>query len=98
MTNGMRNTMDEQKERLLNSINRDIRFHSWCHRTKRKLLLPFRKMMPAREIVWADGYGGKFPACPRCGEYVYYADMCCFCGQRLIDGQTVGRVLEKYER
>ena len=97
MMDGMRR--DPYREQMmLRKINRKIRRKSWMHRTKRKLLLPFLKLMKPKPIVWADGYGGKYPACPRCGEYVYSDDMCCFCGQRLTGKQTVGKVLEARER
>lgn len=96
--------MDEKRrdwyrdQRLMKKINRRIARRNWMHRTKRKLLLPFRKLMKPKEITWAAGYGGLFPACPRCGEYVYYKDLCCFCGQRLKDATTVGAVMDKYGR
>ena len=86
------------EDKRLKKINRQIRMRSWKHRTKRRLLLPFIRFMKPKDIVWADGYGGKYPACPRCGEYVYYDDMCCFCGQRLANSTTVGRVMESHER
>ena len=98
MTNGMRYTVTEKQRKLMEKISRKFRRRSWWYRTKRKILLPFLKLTPAKNIVWAEGYGGRYPACPRCGEYVYYADTCCFCGQRLRDGQTIGQVLEEHER
>ena len=98
MTNGMKCTVTEEQRKSLEKINRQIMRKSWWYRTKRKFLLPFLKLMPAQDIVWTIGYGGSYPACPRCGEYVYYADLCCFCGQRLRNAQTVGSVMEKHER
>ena len=96
MTNGMKRMVTERDLKAMAKINRQISRKSWWRRMKRKILLPFLKLMPAQEIVWADGYGGKFPACPRCGEYVYYADMCCFCGQRLKENtKTVGGVMDE---
>ena len=96
MTNGMRRTTDERAEKMLAKMNRQISRRAWWRRTKRKILLPFLKLMPEKDIVWADGYGGSYPACPRCGEYVYYRDMCCFCGQRF-SGKvtTVGEVMNR---
>ena len=95
MTNGMRRTVTEKQQNALDRINRQIRRRTLLRRMKRKILLPFLKLMPARHIVWTDGYGGSYPACPRCGEYVYYRDMCLFCGQRLKDAVTVGQMLER---
>jgi hypothetical protein len=94
----MKCTVTEEQRKSLEKINRQIMRKSWWYRTKRKFLLPFVKLMPAQDIVWTVGYGGSYPACPRCGEYVYYADLCCFCGQRLRNAQTVGSVMEKHER
>jgi hypothetical protein len=54
--------------------------------------------MKPRRIVWAEGYHGSYPVCPCCGEYVYYKDLCCFCGQRLEDATTVGAVMESHGR
>lgn len=35
-----------------------------------------------KKVVWMEDYdGGKYPACPCCGEPAYYPDQCCFCGQ-----------------
>lgn len=87
-----------EEQRTMKKINRRIRFNSWRHRAKRKVLFPFRKLMKPRRIVWAEGYHGSYPACPRCGEYVYYKDLCCFCGQRLEDATTVGAVMESHGR
>ena len=99
MTNGMYHPPEPERARKTwDKINRKILRRSKLHQLKRRFLLPFRKLMKAREIVWADGYGGKYPACPRCGEYVYYADLCCFCGQRLKENRhTVGGVLDGRE-
>lgn len=98
MTNGMKCTVTEKELKSIAKLNRQISRRTWWRRTKRKLLLPFLKLMPAQDIIWTEGYGGSYPACPRCGEYVYYADLCCFCGQRLRNAQTVGLVMEKHER
>ena len=96
MTNGMKRLVTERDLKSMAKINRQIMRRTWWRRTKRKILLPFLKLMPAHDIVWTEGYGGKFPACPRCGEYVYYEDMCCFCGQRLRNNKkTVGGVLHE---
>lgn len=38
---------------------------------------------PAK-VVWAEGYGGGYPACPNCGEPAYEVDRCVFCGQKFI--------------
>ena len=95
MTNGMRRTVTEKQQNALDRINRQIARRSAMHRMKRRMLLPFRRLMKAREIVWTDGYGGSYPACPKCGEYVYYRDLCCFCGQRLKEGITVGQILDR---
>ena len=95
--------MDERRrdpylqEKRMKKINREIRRRSWMRQTRRKLLLPFIRMKRAKPIVWEAGYGGNYPACPRCGELVYYTDMCCFCGQRLKDGVPVGKVMEQHE-
>ena len=68
MTNGMRHeVMTDRERRMLNRINRRIARSTWWYRTKYKLLHPFLKLMPAREIVWRETYGGSYPACPRCG-------------------------------
>lgn len=97
MINGMRHVvMTDRERKMLNRINRRIARSTRWNRTKYRLLHPFLKLMPAREIVWRDTYGGSYPACPRCGEMVYYIDMCCFCGQRLKDNtKTIGGVLDE---
>lgn len=38
-----------------------------------------RKPVP---LGWQDGYGGKEPVCPHCGEMPYSYEQCVFCGQR----------------
>ena len=91
--------MNEKRQtRKLKRIQRKIARISRYHQLKRKILLPFLKLKKPREIVWRDSYGGSYPACPRCGEMVYYQDMCCFCGQRFKDNRmTVGGVLNARE-
>ena len=98
MINSMKRTVTEKELESIAKLNRQISRRVWWRRTKRKILLPFLKLMKPRQIVWTRGYGGSYPACPRCGEYVYYEYMCCFCGQRLTGGPTVGRVMEKHGR
>ena len=62
----------------------------------RGILCFFGRFQKPREIIWLESYGGKYPACPRCHEMVYYENRCCFCGLPFKDGaQTVGRMLEK---
>ena len=97
MTNGMRHeVVTERERRLMNKINRQIRRKTQWRRTKRKLIYPFVKLMPAKEVVWRETYGGSFPACPRCGEIIYYYDMCIFCGQHLKENTTaIGGVLDE---
>ena len=96
MTNGMRRTTDERAEKMLAKMNRQITRRTKMRELKRRILLPFLKLKKPRDIVMAEGYGGSYPACPRCGEYVYYRDMCCFCGQRF-SGKvtTVGEVMDR---
>ena len=97
MTNGMRPVpRTERQNKMLDKINRKImRMTRWYH-LKRKLIYPFVKLMPAKEIVWRETYGGSFPACPRCGEIIYYYDMCIFCGQHLKENTTaIGGVLDE---
>lgn len=100
MTNGMRPIpRTEQQDRMLNRINRRIRWKTRWYRIKHCLAFPFVKLMPAKEIVVRYSYGGPFPACPRCGEMIYYYNMCIFCGQRLkMNTRTVGGMLDERER
>ena len=99
MTNGMRRTVTERQMKQIEKTNRKIRRQTMKHQLKRKMLLPFRKLMRAKQIIWVPGYGGSYPACPRCGEYVYYADLCCFCGQRFKENRlTVGGVMDGREQ
>lgn len=97
MTNGMRHeVMTDRERRMLDRINRRIRRKAQWYLLKRKLLHPIVKLMPAKEIEWRDGYGGSYPACPRCGELVYYCDMCVFCGQHLKENtKTIGGILHE---
>lgn len=68
---------------------------SWKWRTVRNFFGRFRK---PREIVWEESYSGMVPTCPRCHDFVYYQDKCCFCGQRFLPGaETVGKVLDNAE-
>ena len=90
--------MEEDLKRKKARMDRWIRRRSMMHQAKRKMLLPFIKLRKPREIVWERTYGGMFPACPRCGELVYYKDMCVFCGQRFTkNDKTVGGVMDAGE-
>ena len=100
MTNGMRPIPRSEREiRMLDKINRRITRKAKWYRLKRKLIFPFVKLMPAKKIVMREDYGGPYPACPRCGEIIYYYDMCIFCGQHLKENRkTVGGMLDERER
>lgn len=76
------------KHRLLN-LRLRIRWF-W-----RGILCFFGKFQKPREIVWEKGYGGTYPACPRCHELIYYENRCCFCGQPFKNGaKTIGSVID----
>lgn len=93
MNNSYNSTMTVRSMKLLEKTNRKFRRSVRLNQLKRKLFFPFRLMMKPKEIVWMEDYGGSYPACPRCYEYVYYPDQCCFCGQRLKENvMTVGGV------
>ena len=46
MTNGMKCTVTEKELKSIAKLNRQISRRTWWRRTKRKLLLPFLKLMP----------------------------------------------------
>lgn len=99
MMNRMKHeVLTDWQRKQMRKINRWITRKNRWRKLKRKLLMPFLTFMPAKEIVWRESYGGWYPACPRCGEMIYYCDMCIFCGQRLKDNQkTIGGVLDERE-
>ena len=75
------------KHRLLN-LKTKLR---WKWYGVRSFFGKYRKPM---EIIMEEGYGGTYPACPRCHELVYYENRCCFCGQPFKDGaKTIGMVI-----
>ena len=87
-----------RRMKRLEKANRHYRRCVRINQLKRKLFLPFRFLMRPKEIIWLEDFGGMYPACPRCYEYVYYSDQCCFCGQRLKNNdQTVGGVSDGWE-
>lgn len=74
-----------------------VRLEMFLHRCRRRIRFFIGSRMPDAGIAWKQVNGGRdVPVCPRCGEYVYYADQCCGCGQHFLPGAvTIGEVMER---
>ena len=81
--------MDE----LRMSIRERIDWLFW--KTRRRIRFFIGSRLPDAGIVWKEERGYTLPACPRCGEYVYYDRQCTMCGQHFLPGAiTIGEVLD----
>ena len=98
MTNGMKRHMSDRDMERIQKMNRKHYRKVRMIRIARKITFPIHRLAKPQRVAWVKGWRGRYPSCPRCGEYAYHVNMCCFCGQRFLDGQTIGQVLEKYER